>query len=82
MGRCGPVYGKENRIVSCTNRGNIFVSGNTSGSVSVGGISSNYSFRVDSCENHSVVKVNAYEGSAYVGGVSRSEEHTSELQSH
>lgn len=70
VGRCGPVYGKENRIVSCTNRGNIFVSGNTSGSVSVGGISSNYSFRVDSCENHSVVKVNAYEGSAYVGGVS------------
>lgn len=68
--RCGPVYGKENRIVSCTNRGNIFVSGNTSGSVSVGGISSNYSFRVDSCENHSVVKVNAHEGSAYVGGVS------------
>lgn len=70
VGRCGPVYGKENRIVSCTNRGNIFVSGNTSGSVSVGGISSNYSFRVDSCENHSVVKVNAHEGSAYVGGVS------------
>lgn len=70
VGRCGPVYGKENRIVSCTNRGNIFVSGNTSGSVSVGGISSNYSFWVDSCENHSVVKVNAYEGSAYVGGVS------------
>lgn len=70
VGRCGPVYGKENRIVSCTNRGNIFVSGNTSGSVSVGGISSNYSFRVDSCENHSVVKVNAREGSAYVGGVS------------
>lgn len=70
VGRCGPVYGNENRIVSCTNWGNIFVSGNTSGSVSVGGISSNYSFRVDSCENHSVVKVNAYEGSAYVGGVS------------
>ncbi|WP_440182859.1 hypothetical protein [Barnesiella intestinihominis] len=70
VGRCGPVYGKENRIVSCTNRGNIFVSGNTSGSVSVGGISSNYSFRVDSCENHSVVKVNVHEGSAYVGGVS------------
>ena len=70
VGRCGPVYGIENRIVSCTNRGNIFVSGNTSGSVSVGGISSNYSFRVDSCENHSVVKVNAHEGSAYVGGVS------------
>ena len=70
VGRCGPVYGKENRIVSCTNRGNIFVSGNTSGSVSVGGISSNYSFRVDSCENHSVVKVTAHEGSAYVGGVS------------
>lgn len=70
VGRCGPVYGKENRIVSCTNRGNIFVSGNTSGSVSVGGISSNYSFRVDSCENHSVVMVNAHEGSAYVGGVS------------
>ena len=70
VGRCGPVYGKENRIVSCTNRGNIFVSGNTSGSVSVGGISSNYLFRVDSCENHSVVKVNAHEGSAYVGGVS------------
>ena len=68
VGRCGPVYGNENRIVSCTNWGNIFVSGNTSGSVSVGGISSNYSFRVDSCENHSVVKVNAYEGSAYVGG--------------
>lgn len=70
VGRCGPVYGNENRIVSCTNWGNIFVLGNTSGSVSVGGISSNYSFRVDSCENHSVVKVNAYEGSAYVGGVS------------
>lgn len=70
VGRCGPVYGNENRIVSCTNWGNIFVSGNTSGSVSVGGISSNYSFRVDSCENHSAVKVNAYEGSAYVGGVS------------
>ena len=70
VGRCGPVYGNENRIVSCTNWGNIFVSGNTSGSVSVGGISSNYSFRVDSCENHSVVKVNAHEGSAYVGGVS------------
>ena len=70
VGRCGPVYGKENRIVSCTNRGNIFVSGNTSGSVSVGGLSSNYTFRIDSCENHSVVKVNAHEGSAYVGGVS------------
>ena len=69
VGRCGPVYGKENRIVSCTNRGNIFVSGNTSGSVSVGGLSSNYTFRIDSCENHSVVKVNAHEGSAYVGGL-------------
>ena len=70
VGGCGSVYGNKNRIVSCTNRGGILVSGNTSGSVSVGGISSNYSFRVDSCENHSVVKVDAYEGSAYVGGIS------------
>lgn len=70
VGRCEQVYSRENRIVSCTNRGDIYVSNNTSGDTSVGGVSSNYSFRVDSCENHSVVKVNAYEGSAYVGGVS------------
>lgn len=70
VGRCEQVYSRENRIVSCTNRGDIYVSNNTSGDTSVGGVSSNYIFRVDSCENHSVVKVNAYEGSAYVGGVS------------
>lgn len=70
VGRCEQVYSWENRIVSCTNRGDIYVSNNTSGDTSVGGVSSNYIFRVDSCENHSVVKVNAHEGSAYVGGVS------------
>lgn len=70
VGRCEQVYSRENRIVSCTNRGDIYVSNNTSGDTSVGGVSSNYIFRVDSCENHSVVKVNAHEGSAYVGGVS------------
>ena len=69
VGRSRSVYEKGGSLISSVNEGNISVS-NAKGDIFVGGLSSNYTFRIDSCENHSVVKVNAHEGSAYVGGVS------------
>ena len=69
VGRSRSVYEKGGSLISSVNEGNISVS-NAKGDIFVGGLSSNYTFRIDSCENHSVVKVNAREGSAYVGGVS------------